>query len=534
MFRNKIAWKLAGYFAAAILVFAVVMSIVFGHFFGENTVEVTKKELSTRAGKVAAIMGDHYDRMKETGATYQHPGSRRLIGYINTITMYDVWVVTQDQLVEIRNRVPDPPPPPAGAFFSKQTRERSLAPGFTKEEHKGPVGRDVPPAVVGMTTVGELPQQERDLIRDAFKGKQNVLEKFDEHEQEIMVTAAAPVYSANGGVVQVLLLRTPLTGLRESWENGLSIFGWSMLTALFLALVVGAVLSLRFTRPLSKMKDTAARLAAQDYTARSYVQQHDEIGELATTIDSLAGRLEKADTETKETDRLRREFIANVSHELRTPVTVLRGSLDALRDKVVTTPEDVDRYHETMYKETLFLQRLITDLLELSRLQNAAFAIEKEPLNLCEVIQDAVRSGRNLGHTKNISVTYSGDVPVYKMTGDYGRLNQMLLVFLDNAVKFSPEGSKVELKLAGRLLTITDQGCGIAKKDLPYVFDRFYKSRVEKNKSGSGLGMAIAREIAERHGIIPTVCSVEQQGTTIELHLPAPEADEAPDQTEKA
>ena len=77
MFRNKIAWKLAGYFAAAILVFAVVMSIVFGHFFGENTVEVTKKELNTRAAKVAAIMGDNYNRMRESGVTYQHPGSRR-------------------------------------------------------------------------------------------------------------------------------------------------------------------------------------------------------------------------------------------------------------------------------------------------------------------------------------------------------------------------------------------------------------------------------------------------------------------------
>lgn len=522
MFRNKIAWKLAGYFAAAIFVFAVAMSIVFGHFFGQNTVAVTKREISTRASKVAAIMGDNYDRMQENGISYQHPGSRRLISYVNTITMYDVWVVTPDQQIEIRSRVPDMPPD--RAFFGGGKKEQALAPGFKREEHKGPVGRDVPPVVVGVSTVGELPQQERDLIKDAFKGKQGVLENFDRHEQEVMVTAAAPVYSSKGGIVSVLLLRTPMVGLRQSWENGLSIFGWSMLTALILALVVGAVLSLRFTRPLNKMKDTATRLAGQDYTARSYVQQNDEIGELATTLDGLAGRLQKADTETKEIDRLRREFIANVSHELRTPVTVLRGSLDALKDKVVVAPADVDRYYDTMYKETLFLQRLITDLLELSRLQNAAFAIEKEPLNLCEVIQDAVRSGRHLGHAKNISVTYSGDVNLYKLTGDYGRLNQMLLVFLDNAVKFSPEGSKVEVKLTGRLLTISDHGCGIAKKDLPYVFDRFYKTRVEKNKSGSGLGMAIAREIAERHGIIPTVHSVVDEGTTVELHLPEVEA----------
>jgi signal transduction histidine kinase len=509
MFRNRIAWKLAGYFAAAILVFAVVMSIVFGHFFKENTVNVTKRDLQDRADKVAVIMGDNYDRLKDMGLNGGHIGSRRLISYINTITRDDVWVVTPDQNVEIRNHVP-----PAGV--------KNFPGNFSmpKEEFRGAPGMNFPPVVIGVTTVGDLPQPERDLIKNTFKGRKGVLETFDKKEREVMVTASAPVYSRDGGIVAVLLLRTPMVGLRESWESGLSIFLWSILTSLLLALIVAAVLSLKFTKPLNKMKNTAISLANKDYKARSYVHQHDEIGELGTTLDSLAGRLEKADTETKELDKLRREFIANVSHELRTPVTVLRSSLEALRDKVVTKPEDVDRYHDTMYKETLFLQRLITDLLELSRLQNAGFAIEKKPLNFCEVIQDAVRSGRHLGHDKNITVTYTGDANVYKMIGDYGRLNQMLLVFLDNAVKFSPEGSSIEILLKGQHLTIADHGCGISKKDLLHIFDRFYKSRVEKNKSGSGLGLAIAREIAERHGIIPTVHSEEGKGTTIELFLP--------------
>ena len=100
----------------------------------------------------------------------------------------------------------------------------------------------------------------------------------------------------------------------------------------------------------------------------------------------------------------------------------------------------------------------------------------------------------------------------------------MLLIFIDNAVKFSPEGGKIELLLKGRRLTVTDHGCGIKKEDLQYVFDRFYKTRVEKNKSGSGLGLAIAREIAERHGIILTMRSTLGQGTTVEMQLPEPQA----------
>ena len=120
-----------------------------------------------------------------------------------------------------------------------------------------------------------------------------------------------------------------------------------------------------------------------------------------------------------------------------------------------------------------------------------------------------------------------------RLIGDFGRLNQMLLIFIDNAVKFSPEGSRIELQLKARRLTVTDHGCGIKKEDLQYVFDRFYKTRVEKNKSGSGLGLAIAREIAERHGIILTMRSVQGQGTVVEMQLPSPAPEVKPAEAPK-
>lgn len=117
-------------------------------------------------------------------------------------------------------------------------------------------------------------------------------------------------------------------------------------------------------------------MAERDYSARTNIKQNDEIGELARTLDILAERLELADAESQKLEKLRRKFIANISHELRTPVTVIRGSLEALRDGVVTEKADVEEFHEQMYKESLFLQRLINDLLDLSRLQNTDFPIE--------------------------------------------------------------------------------------------------------------------------------------------------------------
>ncbi len=567
MFKSKIAAKLAAYFALAILVFAFVMAFSFGHFFRENFIARQQRGLSYRAACVAAIMGDNLERSrmreaneKNTGETAAgaannsgsgteppaapgqnangkanpdtegkaiNPGSllrsRRLIAYVNIITADDVWVANKNGDIVMRTHIKE------GDMKEVPYNVRGRV-----EHHNGPQGRDIPPVFEGTATVNSLPQTYRDMFRRGFKGESAVREEFDKRINEMMVLATAPIYDKNGGVEGVLMLRVPVFGLRHSFYEALEVFGGCLVLALLLALVAAWFLSMKFTKPLNVMKDTAERLASGDYTARCYIQQNDEIGELAATLDGMAGRLEEADRETKQTEKIRKEFIANISHELRTPVTVVRGSLEALRDKVVTEPADVERYYDTMYDETLFLQRLINDLLDLSRLQNVDFPIDKEPLNFCEVVKGAVRSARHLAREKNITINCEMDTPIYKMTGDFGRLNQMLMIFLDNAVKFSPENSSVEVKLANRRLTIADHGPGIKGEDLLHVFDRFYKTRGENNKSGSGLGLAIAREIAERHVIALSMQSEFGKGATAVMELPKPEELTAEENAEMA
>ena len=517
MLKSKIAVKLAAYFSLAIFVFALVMASSFGHFFRESVIERQQKSLMQRAQQVASIMGDNLERSRLRGERVNSPmvllRSRRLIRYVNVITADDVWVASKDGNVEMRNHIP------VGSTPAEMDQIQGRV-----ERPKGPQGRDLPPVFVGVASLEELPQSYRDLLCKGLKGETGVREDFDPRINELRVSAVSPIYNNSGGVEAALLLRVPVFGLRRSFDEAREIFVACLGLALLMALAVAWMLSLKFTRPLNKMKNAAEELSSGNYTARSYVRQNDEVGALAETLDNMAGRLEAADTETRKTEAIRKAFIANISHELRTPVTVVRGSLEALRDKVIDKPEDIERYYETMYGETLFLQRLINDLLELSRLQNADFSIEKAPLNFCSVVDNAVRSARHIGHEKNITVEWATDTPVYKMTGDYGRLNQMLLAFLDNAIKFSPEGTQIQVRLQERILTICDHGAGISKEDLTHVFDRFYKTRGEQNKSGSGLGLAIAKEIAERHGILTELHSEAGKGTTVTLTLPAPEA----------
>lgn len=261
------------------------------------------------------------------------------------------------------------------------------------------------------------------------------------------------------------------------------------------------------------MKNSTLLLAEGDYTAKTGVQQRDEIGALAGAIDILSERLLTAKRNSEQLDKLRRDFVANISHELKTPVTVIRGSLEALCDGVVKEPEQVKSYHSQMLNESLYLQRLINDLLELSKLQNTDFKIDRQELNLCDILRDAVRSAGHLVREKKIEIRQEFDTDSLTVVGDYGRLRQMFLIVLDNAVKFSSAGSEIMVSLNNRIVSISDRGNGIAEADLPHIFDRFYKVVSEENKSGSGLGLAIAKQIADRHHIEVVATSKLNEGT---------------------
>lgn len=463
--RNKIRFRLLLYFSGSLLVFSLIIGLIFSALFSRHNMNVHKAELEDRATSIArALAGfwvDSSDQVRGHGVARQGAGYGAYLRFLDDIAMTDVWIVDRN--------------------LDQITRGR----GQTSLAYK-----DLPPGAEA-------------VIIASMDGKITYSENFGALMGEPSITVAAPITPSSGEIVGVVLLHEQIENIRSATRNGLAILLLSMVTAVVISFFIASVLAERFTKPLGKMKTAAVRISGGDYTVKTAVTQDDEIGELAIALDDMAQKLHAASKESSKLEKLRRDFVANISHELRTPVTVIRGSLEALRDGVVTEPHMVEDYHRQMLSESIYLERLVSDLLDLARLQNTDFTMEKSEVSLKDIAQDAVHSIRPVAEKKSIEVRLSCVGKSLFVLGDYGRLRQMILILLDNAIKFSPEGGLVEVALnevSGTIaLSVRDQGTGIAAEDLPYIFERFYKQRSETNKDGTGLGLAIAKQIADRH-----------------------------------
>jgi len=470
--RNKIVYKLIAYFAAALLLFACVIGGIFFSLFRSHTIELRKEELRQRAVNISetlSSLGNSGPGMGRGG------GYGAYVRFLSDIAMTDVWVVDQDLHILTGGRM-----------------------------H---------PAV---NTAGELPADAGEIVSEVFAGNTEFSQSFSSVLDTPTLTVGTPIRQ-DGAIVGAVLLHAPVQGIDLAVSKGFTLLIISIGIALGIAILLSVGFSITFTKPLKQMNNGAIRLAAGDYTVRTNVRQRDEIGTLAGNLDVLAERLDAASRESERMEQMRRDFVANVSHELKTPITVIRGSLEALRDGVITDNAQVRDYYEQMLCESKNLQRLVGDLLDLSRLQNMDFNLEMDTISLCDVVSDVVRSAESLAQPKGVEFVVQNGAEGCNVWGDYGRLRQMMLIIADNAVKFSAPQGKVYITLSQDgediTLSIRDTGKGIPQEDLPFIFDRFYQTKSPDNQTGTGLGLAIAKEIANRHDAELQAFSEEGQGS---------------------
>lgn len=230
-------------------------------------------------------------------------------------------------------------------------------------------------------------------------------------------------------------------------------------------------------------------------------------------------------SEMEKVEQLRRDFIANVSHELRAPITVIRGYADCLLDGVAGNPSE--HYYSIIKNETLRLERLINNIMELSLLQSGKAELYLEEVNLSQLVYETVNKFVVSAGTKGVRLTTAAD-PKREITVycDADRIEQLLIILLDNALKFTPAGGFVEVFLREEegkiLLRVEDSGAGIAEEDIPFIWERFYKadkSRNRQHENGTGLGLFIAKQIANLHQAELTVESKPNEGSAFTLWL---------------
>ncbi|MGH9040937.1 MAG: ATP-binding protein [Acidimicrobiia bacterium] len=286
---------------------------------------------------------------------------------------------------------------------------------------------------------------------------------------------------------------------------------FSALAAGGLSMVMVQLLARGMTSPLREMAAATRAMARGDYGRQVTASSRDEVGELARSFNAMAAEL-------AEVDRMRRDLVANVSHELRTPITALQAGLENLVDGVEPPgPEQL----RTMLRQVERLGRLVTQLLDLSKLESGAIPLQRRPFEVRPVLEDAVDESRL--NSPDVEVSVAVSEPGLSADGDPERVHQVLANLLENAVRHSPAGGRVEVSARsergpGRgvpddwpgsrgvpdwvAIEVCDEGPGIPDEEANRVFERFYRADTARSSShgGAGLGLAIARWIVDLHG----------------------------------
>jgi heavy metal sensor kinase len=320
----------------------------------------------------------------------------------------------------------------------------------------------------------------------------------------------------------IILVSHPLEAIEDELESLREILYFATPAALFLAGLGGWFLARQGLAPVAAMARSARRIGAGSLDRQLPVANpRDELGELAITFNELLARLNAAFAQ-------QRRFMADASHELRTPLSVMSTAAGVTLKKEHRDEEEYREALQMMAEQTRRLSRIVHDMFVLARADAGSYPLQKRPLYLNDLLDEVARSGDLLASGKGITVEVT-NLPEAAYHGDEDLLRQMILNLLDNAIKFTPAGGVVRLNLTRQgeeyRLSVSDNGPGVPPESRAHIFERFYradKARSRAEDGGAGLGLAIARWIAQAHDGDLALADSGQNGTTFTARLPAP------------
>lgn len=335
----------------------------------------------------------------------------------------------------------------------------------------------------------------------------------DNWKDEPYIATISPV-EVNGQLIAYVFMfenTASVHSLIQGLNEHFLLAGW---ISVCLTIIIIIFLSKGITKPLLKMKEATSQLSKGQFSVSLPIASDDELGDLAKSIELLARDLNYLKQE-------RNEFLASISHELRTPLTYIKGYADIVQKRKLPD-EEREKYLNIIVEETNRLSVLIKELFDLAKIDQNSFAIQKERIDLRPFFTKMEQKLSLAFQEKGINFTLQCPQNIF-IQADPLRLEQIILNLLDNSIKYSQAGADIKLKAWQHKksihISIQDNGKGIPEKEIPLIFNRFY--RVEKSRTrslgGTGLGLAIVKELVQAHGAELLVKSKENAGTEVEL-----------------
>ncbi len=331
-------------------------------------------------------------------------------------------------------------------------------------------------------------------------------------------------YSADGKTVEessfigALIMHSPATKINTILRRTFSIVYLPCLVIIIISFIFIQIISKKVLSPVKKLSSVAQEYSKGNFNVKTEIKSQDEVGQLAVSMEYMADELSKL-------EQYRRDFISNISHDFRSPLTSIKGYVEAIKDGTIPVDKQ-DRYLDIILNETQRLTRLTTGLLDLNKLEEYGPYLKLKDFDLIEIIKPTLNTFEMKCIEKNIAIYLYNHVENTLVTADKTKIQQVIYNLIDNAIKFSPDGSAIRISVRGvgdkAAVSVKDFGCGIEKEDLGHIWTRFYKtdSSRGRDKKGTGLGLSIVKEIITAHGETIDVISTPGSGTEFIFRLP--------------
>lgn len=332
-------------------------------------------------------------------------------------------------------------------------------------------------------------------------------------------SSLVPCISQDSADSMILVAFSPTSSLILFFFDIIRMFLFSLIVTVIIVFFAVYYITYRLTRPLALMSEAAACMAKGDFSRRIPVTTNDEVGELAIAFNNMTDALVNLES-------TRRSFIANVSHELKTPMTTISGFIDGMIDG--TIPEEKhSEYLSIVSSEVKRLSRLVQSMLSLAKLESGEMKINLSEFDISNILINIVISQQQQIEAKNIAIVGLDELQKISVIADMDLIHQVIYNLVDNAVKFTDEGGKISFKIFrgnnNRVyFSIRNSGVGILSEDLPYIFERFYKTDRSRSqvKDSTGLGLYIAKTIIDIHHGKITAESLPNEYTEFSFYLP--------------